>query len=133
MKRLLGRRLLETHIADSTAAPAHEEQMFPTSRLFVRDYPQSSTAADIIRDHRVRIAMEAEALMQKRRAEQAEQCASSNAPQTRIRAWEKVHGLRLPLSAEHPIVTVVAIETHLTVAEVRQEQHDRRAARRRGE
>lgn len=105
--------------------------MLSTSRLFARDYPSSSTAADIIREHRARMAIEADARTEKRRAEQAEQCASSSTPETRIRAWEKLHGLRLPSDAAHPIVAVVATETHLTVAEVWQEQHARKAARHR--
>jgi len=103
--------------------------MLSTSRPFTLDYPASETAADIIRDHRARVAIEAEARKEKRRAEQAEQCESSSAPETRIRAWEKVHGLRLPLDADHPIVAIVAIETHLTVAEVQQEQRARLANR----
>ena len=102
--------------------------MFSPSRLFTRDYPPSGAAADIIRDHRARVAFEADARVEKRRAEQAEQRASSSAPETRIRTWEKVHGLRLPLDPAHPIIEVVAAETHLTVDEVRQEQLARGAA-----
>lgn len=116
-----------THISDSTAGPAHEEQMLSTSRLFARDY---TTAADIIRDHRVRVAIEAAAVREQRRVEQAKQYASSAAPETRIRAWERVHGLRLPLNPAHPIVAVIAIKTHLTVAEVQHEQRARSAAER---
>ncbi len=97
---------------------------------FVRDYPAGTNAADIIRDHRARVAIEADERMEKRRTEQAEQCASDSTPQMRIRAWEKVHGLRLPLDAAHAIVALVANETHLTVAEVWEEQSARRAARR---
>ena len=103
--------------------------MLSTFKLFARDYPPSTTAANIIQDHRARIAIEAEARMEKRREEQAEQSASSSTPEARIRAWEKVHGLRLPSNAAHPIIRVVATETHLTVAEVRQEQSARQAAR----
>jgi hypothetical protein len=105
--------------------------MLSTSIHFARDYPPGTAAADIIRDHRARVAIEAAARVEKRRAEQAEQCASSSAPEMRIRAWEKVHGLRLPLDAAHPIVAVVATETHLSLAEVREEQRARRAARHR--
>lgn len=103
--------------------------MLSTSMPFARDYPAGSAAAAIIREHRARVALEAAERTEKRRAEQAEQCASSSAPEMRIRVWEKVHGLRLPLDAAHPIVAVVATETHLTLAEVREEQRARRAAR----
>jgi hypothetical protein len=104
--------------------------MLSTSRLFAHDYAPSATAADIIRDHRARITIEAYARIEKRRAEQAEQCATSSAPEARIRVWEKIHDLRLPLDTAHPIVAVVATETHLTVDEVRDEQRARKAARR---
>jgi hypothetical protein len=118
-------------MVDFMAGPAHEKQMPSTFSVFASDYPPKETAADIIRDHRARVAIEAGERMEKRRVEQAEQCASSSTPETRIRAWEKVHGLRLPLNAAHPIVSVVATETHLTVAEVQEEQRARAAARRR--
>jgi hypothetical protein len=95
---------------------------------FTRDYPASTSAADIIRDHRARVAIEADARMERRRTEQAEQCAGSSTPKMRIRAWEKVHGLRLPLDTAHRIVALIASETHLTVAEVWEEQGTRRAA-----
>src|SRR6476661_2641677 len=103
--------------------------MLSTSMLFARDYPTGSAAANIIQEHRARVAIEAAERVEKRRAEQAEQCASSSAPEMRIRVWEKVHGLRLPLDAAHPIVAVVATETHLTLDEVRKEQRARKAAR----
>jgi len=103
--------------------------MFSTSMLFARDYPSNTTGADIIREHRARVAIEEEARIEKRRAAQAEQRASSSAPDARIRAWEKLHGLRLPADAAHPIVVVIATETLLTVAEVRQEQCARKATR----
>lgn len=103
--------------------------MLSTSMPFAGDYPARSAAADIIQEHRARIAIEAAEREGKRRAGQAEQCASSSAPGLRIRAWEKVHELRLPLNAAHPIVAVVAAETHLTLAEVQEEQRARRVAR----
>jgi hypothetical protein len=105
--------------------------MHSTSMLFARDYPAVGAAADIIRQHRAQVAFEAAERMEKRRAEQAEQCASSSAPEMRIRTWERVHGLRLPLDAAHPVLAVVATETHLTLAEVQEEQRTRRAARHR--
>jgi hypothetical protein len=102
--------------------------MFSTSMPFAVDYPPRTSAADIIRDHRVRVAIEADARLERRRAEQAEQRESSSTPEARIRAWEKVHGLRLPLDAAHAIVAIIATETHLTVAEVREEQCARKTA-----
>jgi hypothetical protein len=100
------------------------------STLFASDYPSSSTAVDIMRDHRARVAIEEETRIVRRREAQAEQCESSTAPAARIRAWEKLHELRLPSDAAHPIVTIIALATHLTVAEVWQEQQARAATRR---
>ena len=99
------------------------------SILFAGDYPSSSTAVDIMRDHRARLAIEEETRIARRLAAQAEQCESSKAPEVRIRAWEKLHELRLPSDAAHPIVTIVALATHLTMAEVWQVQQVRKTTR----
>jgi hypothetical protein len=104
-----------------------------SSILFASDYSPTSTAVDIMRDHRARVAIEEETRIAKRHAAQAEQCESSTAPEGRIRAWEKLHELRLPSDAAHPIVTLVALVTHLTIAEVWQVQQARNAARRPGD
>jgi len=84
---------------------------------------------DAIQEHRARVAFEEETRQEQRRAAQAEQSALSSAPQIRVRAWEKLHGLRLPSSATHPILTVIAAQTNLTLAEVRAEQLVRKAKR----
>lgn len=81
---------------------------------YVRDYPSASAAEDIIRDHRARVAIEEETRIVKRLAAQAEQCETSTTPEARIRAWEKLHELRLPSDAGHPIVTIIALATHLS-------------------
>lgn len=94
--------------------------------FFPRDYPSTTTSADIMREHRARVAIEEETRIEKRRAAQAEQCADSTTPQARIRAWERLHGLRMPSDATHPIVVVIATETHLTIDEIRHEQQARK-------
>jgi len=38
-----------------------------------------------------------------------------------------VHGLRLPADSTHPILEVIATDTRLTLAEVREEQQARAA------
>jgi uncharacterized caspase-like protein len=43
-------------------------------------------------------------------------------PQERIRLWEDLHGLRLPISADHRLVRVIATSTALSVREVHDEQ-----------
>jgi hypothetical protein len=117
-------------ISGSATGVAHEEQMPSASILFAGDYSPTSTAVDIMRDHRARVAIEEETRIAKRHAAQAEQCETSTAPEARIRAWEKLHELRLPSDAAHPIVTIIALATHLTMAEVWQVQQTRDTVRR---
>lgn len=73
-------------------------------------------------DIRRRRELDAEAKMERRRLHVAEQTAELNVPGVRIRAWEKLHALRMPSSPQHPILEVIAITTQLSLAEVRQEQ-----------
>jgi hypothetical protein len=66
-----------------------------------------------------------------RRDELAAQRSDRNSPEMRIRIWEKLHRLRLPADATHPILDVIAVGTRLTLVEVREEQRareERRAA-----
>jgi len=60
-----------------------------------------------------------------RRSELAQQRSELNPPGVRIRAWEKVHGLRLPSDSAHPILEVIAVGTRLTLAQVHAEQRAR--------
>ena len=84
---------------------------------------------ELIRTHAERLATEAHERAQKRRLELAEQRSDLNPPDVRIRAWEKVHALRLPGDASHPILGVIARGTGLTLAQVREEQKARVAQR----
>jgi hypothetical protein len=59
----------------------------------------------------------------------ASQTSPLNDPEERIRIWEKLHDLRLPRSADHNLVRVIAEQTDLTVQLVQQEQRRRAAAR----
>jgi hypothetical protein len=103
--------------------------MLSTATFFAKDYPSNTTAIDIIREHRARVALEEEERREKRRAAQAEQHDSSSTPDVRIRVWEKLHGLRLPADAAHPILVLIAAQTHLSVAEIQQEQCVRKSTR----
>lgn len=61
-----------------------------------------------------------------RRRELDLQTAPGNDPQERIRIWERLHELRLPVSATHPLVAVIAGHTELTLGDVEGEQLRRR-------
>src|SRR2546423_14359164 len=73
------------------------------------------------------ISLEEEERAQRRRIDLEEQRSNLNPPKVRIRAWEKVHGLRLPDDSTHPILEVIAGDTRLTLAEVQEEQQERAA------
>jgi hypothetical protein len=103
--------------------------MFTTSLPFAPTYRTNTAQEDVIQEHRARMAFEEESRQVKRREAQARQCEPSTAPGIRVRAWEKLHGLRLPSDLGHPIITIIAAQTNLTLAEVREEQYARGAKR----
>ena len=76
-------------------------------------------------DYRVRQAVERAEADERRRIELLELSATANAPDARIRAWERAHGLTLPRSASHRVLTSVAAATRLTLEQVREEQSRR--------
>lgn len=86
----------------------------------------SSTSMDFYKAHRERLAFEADERAQQRKVQLTEQSSNLNTPEARIRIWEKVHQLRLPMDPMHAIVDVVAAGTGLTASEVREEQLARR-------
>jgi hypothetical protein len=85
------------------------------------------TASEIVKDHRARLLTEEREKAERRRLELAEQRSDVNSPEMRIRAWEKVHALRLPTDPNHPILDVIAVSTRLTLEQVREEQRARSA------
>jgi hypothetical protein len=82
---------------------------------------------DLIKTPAERLAHEEFERAEKRRQELAEQRSDLNPPGVRIRAWERIHALRLPSDPAHPILDVIAVSTRLTLDEVRQEQRSRAA------
>jgi hypothetical protein len=76
-------------------------------------------------DFRARIALEQAHLEERRQTELLELSAHANAPDARIRAWERTHGLTLPRAAEHPVLNAVAAATRLTLEQVQAEQRRR--------
>ena len=84
---------------------------------------------ELITTHAERRALEAYEREQKRRLELAEQASDLSSPDVRIRAWERVHALRLPSDPGHPLLLVIAAGTRLTLAQVREEQQARLAQR----
>ena len=87
---------------------------------------------DLVRSSSERLAHEEAERAEKRRQELAEQRSELNPPDVRIRAWEKIHQLRLPSDPAHPVLRVIAVSTGLTLADVREEQRVRAANGHRG-
>jgi hypothetical protein len=83
------------------------------------------SSAELNLDYRARRALEEAERAERKRQELQEQCSEFNSARVRVRAWEKVHDLRLPADATHPILHVIAAATRLTLAEVLEEQRAR--------
>lgn len=80
---------------------------------------------ELLIDFRRRLELDEEARVERRRLDIAEQTLEPNVPGVRIRAWEKVHALRMPSSSDHPVLNLIAIATQLSLADVHEEQRVR--------
>lgn len=89
----------------------------------------NSSGDEILSDYRQRKAIEENERAERRRADSAEQYSALNSADRRIRAWEKIHQLRMPSDASHPVVAAIVRATQLTMEEVLNEQRLRSARR----
>jgi hypothetical protein len=87
------------------------------------------TATELLTDHRARLAVEEEERVRKRTNQLEELRSEFNAVPDRIRAWEKIHGLRFPADPSHPILDVIASVTGISLAALWEEQQARRVKR----
>lgn len=78
-----------------------------------------------ILDYRQRREMEELEREKVKQLDQANLRSDVNSPDARIRAWEKVHHLRMPSDASHPVLLQIAAATHLALADVLAEQRSR--------
>ena len=83
----------------------------------------------LLSDYRERQALELSERAERRRADSAEQSSLLNSADLRIRAWEKVHQLRMPSDPLHPALAAIATATQLTLEDVQNEQRLRSARR----
>lgn len=91
--------------------------------------PSGSAGNEGLADYRERRAFAEFERAERRRASLAEQHASANSADLRIRAWERAHQLRMPVDPLHPVLDAIAAATQLTLEEVREEQRLRSAPR----
>jgi hypothetical protein len=91
-----------------------------------REHRESDVTFLDFRERRAAEALEQEAV---KRQNQEQQYSTQNSVEARIRAWEKVHQLRMPSSPHHPVLEAIALATQLTLDDVRNEQQQRSARR----
>jgi hypothetical protein len=90
--------------------------------------PEASLSAQFLfatSDRRVAVQRAHQEREQARRRELESQASPCIDPQERIKIWERLHGLQLPVDETHPLVAVIANQTHLKVRDIKEEQRRR--------
>jgi len=80
-----------------------------------------------ILDHRARAERARLEAEQQRQRALTDQRDPANAPETRVRIWERLHQVRLPKDPAHAILATVARETGLALDVVLDVQRERAA------
>jgi 7-keto-8-aminopelargonate synthetase-like enzyme len=91
--------------------------------------PPAIRRSEVNRTHMEPLAADADARAAKRREDLEELRSDLSSPEQRIRAWERVHELTLPLNPNHPILDVIAVKTRLTMEQVQDVQRAEAARR----
>jgi hypothetical protein len=76
-------------------------------------------------DFRARLVHQQAEAAERRRIDLAEQSSRLKTPEERIRIWERIHEVNLPKDPAHRLVEIIATNTGLTDADVRDEQQRR--------
>lgn len=76
-------------------------------------------------DARAQAIRAAEERAQERMRQLQLQTSSLHTPEERIRLWEKLHMLSLPRSSTHPLLSLIASQTALSLEQVQDEQRRR--------
>jgi hypothetical protein len=96
--------------------------MTSESRSFAYEAPSPLTMSAAIQRRMEEIVAERFARAEKRRLALEKLKSAFYSPADRIAAWERLHELRLPFDAHHPVLLSIAASTALSLAEVRDEQ-----------
>ncbi|MGA2842130.1 MAG: hypothetical protein ABSG18_18520 [Steroidobacteraceae bacterium] len=91
--------------------------------------PSIPSGEDPMMDFRARLVHQQAEAAERRRTDLAEQCSRLKTAEERIRIWERIHEVTLPRDSAHNLVEIIAANTGLTEADVRDEQHRRAALR----
>ena len=81
--------------------------------------------SDPMLDHRARLERTRLEAAQRRSEAITEQRSSVNTPAHRVRVWERLHQVSLPRDPAHAVLLVVARQTGLCLADVREVQRHR--------
>ena len=85
----------------------------------------SSATDDPMMDFRARLVHQQAEAAERRRNDLAEQSSRLKTAEERIRIWERIHEVNLPRDPAHRLVEIIASNTGLTGADVREEQQRR--------
>jgi hypothetical protein len=96
------------------------ERRFPPNTDPLATFSAGSSA-----DRRAQVQREQQEVAAERQRQLASQASPLTEPEERIRIWERLHSLSLPLLGTHKLVRVIAAQTELTVQQVQQEQQRR--------
>ncbi len=91
--------------------------------------PVAPTGEDPMMDFRARLVHQQAEAAERRRFDLAEQSSRLKTAEERIRIWERIHEVTLPRDTAHRLVEIIAANTGLTDADVRDEQRRRAAVR----
>ncbi len=100
---------------------------FKPSQTSARTITQSGD--DPMMDFRARLVHQQAEAAERRRLDLAEQSSRLKTAEERIRIWERIHEVVLPRDTTHNLVEIIAANTGLTEADVREEQQRRAAVR----
>ena len=91
--------------------------------------PSIPSGEDPMMDFRARLVHQQAEAAERRRMDLAEQSSRLKTAEERIRIWERIHEVTLPRDSEHRLVQIIAANTGLTDADVRDEQQRRATPR----
>jgi hypothetical protein len=97
----------------------HDKPSFLSQRL------SGQPVDDPTMDFRARLAQQQAESAERRKFDLAEQSSRLKTAGERIRIWERLHEVNLPRDPEHRLIDIIATNTGLSAAEVREEQRRR--------
>jgi len=80
---------------------------------------------DPLLDHRARIERAQLEAAERREQSLIDQRSTANSLDTRVRAWERLHQVRLPKDPAHSVLLLVAKQTGMTLNDVQDVQRQR--------